>query len=323
MRPCYGVTDGKPHLRIENRVLPSGPTIEDEVANAAFWIGLMVEGPLVWPDLPDRLEFRDARSNFLRAARDGLSGHMTWFEGEERPMREMCTEVFLPVARAGLTRVGIDPVEVDRTLGVIEARIASRQTGAHWVLASVAKMRGKGTRSQRLASLTRAMLEHQEAGTPVHDWSPAELHDGHGVARSFATVAQCMTTDLFTVGEDECVDLVASIMDWERVRHIPVENASHELVGLVSYRSLLRAFSRLTPGADTSEVAVSELMIRNPVTVSPDTPTIEAIKLMCDHGVACLPVVEDGRLVGIVSERDYTEIARQLLERALREEQDS
>lgn len=320
MRPCYGVTGGKPHLRIENRVLPAGPTIEDEVAGAALWIGLMSEGPHAWPELTEQLDVRDARSNFLRAAQEGLACHMAWFDGMEQPMRELLVEEFIPVARQGLTRAGVDSVDIDSNMSLLEERVRTRRTGAHWVLDSVAKMRGRGTRSQRLNSLTRAMVEHQRSGRPIHEWPPADLDEEGGVRSAFAKVSQCMTTDLFTVEEDECIDLVASIMDWERLRHIPVENKNHELVGLVSYRILLRALAKRRPEETEHPISVAEIMIRDPVTVSPDTPTLDAIRIMCEHRVACLPVVEGGRLVGIVSERDYTQIARRLLERALREE---
>ena len=318
MRPCYGVTDGRPHLRIENRVLPSGPTIGDEVANAAFWIGLMLEVPHRWPDLTERLDFKDARGNFLRAAREGLAAHMTWVDGHEHPIGELILREFLPAARDGLARVGVDDADVQRLMGTIERRVTSRQTGSHWVLRSVARMRGIGSRGARLSAITRAMLDNQDTGKPVHEWPEAPLPDTSlSSAHEFARVSQCMTSELCTVGADDCIDLVASIMDWEHVRHIPVEDGRHRLVGLVSYRKLLRAFSRGQAGRDSSTIAVSEIMEPNPVTVSPDTPTLDAIRLMCEHKVSCLPVVEDGRLVGIVSDRDYTTIARSMLERVL------
>lgn len=317
MRPCYGLTDGRPHLRIENRVLPSGPTISDEVANAAFWIGLMAEGASAWPDLSKRLEFRDARGNFLRAARDGLSSHMTWLDGKEHPISELILREFIPAARQGLARCGVDQGDADRALSILEERVVARQTGAQWILRAVARMRGSGTRRTRLVSLTRAILENQDTGKPVHEWSEAVISDDVAPAHEFAQVSQCMTTDLFTVSESECIDLVASIMDWERVRHIPVEDNQHRLVGIVSYRKLLRTLTKRRADDDSSPIAVSEIMVTEPVTVSPDTPTLEAIRLMCEHRVACLPVVEDGRLVGIISDRDYTELARTLLEREL------
>lgn len=317
MRPCFGVTEGKPHLRIENRVLPSGPTITDEVANAAFWIGLMAEGPHQWPDLSQRLDFRDARGNFLRAARDGLSAQMIWMNEEDYPIGQLIVQEFLPVARRGLARFGIDSDDIDRTLGTLESRVTRRKTGAKWMLRSVAHMRGSGTRHSRLTGLTRAMLQYQDSGRPVHEWAEAQMPDERPPVHEFARVSQCMTTDLFTVGEHECIDLVASIMDWEHVRHIPVEDSHHRLIGIVSYRKLLRTLAKGHTGRDAHIIAVSEIMVRDPVTVTPETPTLEAIRLMREHRVACLPVVEGGRLVGIISDRDYTEIARMLLENAL------
>lgn len=323
IRPCYGITDGKPHLRIENRLFPSGPTVEDEVANAAFWIGLMAEGPHAFPEINERMEFREARSNFVTAAQQGLSCHITWLDDTERSMRELLVESFIPAARAGLARLGIDDRDADNAMSVIEHRVASRRTGARWVIDSVARLRGQGTRTERLDCITGAMLANQRSGKPVHEWPLVERTDERARSGAFATVSQCMSTDLFTVSEDECIDLVASIMDWERLRHIPVENADHELVGLVSYRTLLRILAKQNTASRVTEIAARDVMIKDPVTVSPETPSIDAITLMCRHKISCLPVVEEGRLVGMISERDYTSIAKRLLERALLEDNEA
>jgi len=79
-RPCYGISDtGKPHLRIENRVLPSGPTVIDEVANACFWIGAMKGMYLKYGDkIPDLLLFEDVRDNFLKGAQFGIDTTFNW-----------------------------------------------------------------------------------------------------------------------------------------------------------------------------------------------------------------------------------------------------
>jgi len=323
MRPCFGLTGGRPHLRIENRVLPSGPTVVDQVANAAFWIGLMAEGPHAWPGLSERLEFADARLNFRRAAQHGLSCHMAWLDGEELPSRQLLEFEFLPCARRGLSRLGVSEDSADRLLSVVERRMATGRTGARWMLDSISKMRGWGTRAQRLDCLTQAMLRNQATGAPVHEWAPAQRDEDEGVRRAFSKVSQCMSTDLFTVPETECVDLVAAIMDWEHLRHIPVENDEHELVGLLSYRDLLRVLARRADWPLERPIPVHTIMVREPITVTPDTSSVDAIRLMTEKRVSCLPVVEDGRLVGIVSERDYSAIARTLLERALRREEGS
>jgi CBS domain-containing protein len=224
------------------------------------------------------------------------------------------------VAREGLLASGVDATDVDACLSIIETRVESRHTGAHWLLQSAARMKGQGTRSQRLACLTAATYTRQRTGDPVHLWEPASLSECTNCRSMYERVDQFMTTDLFTVQEDELIDLVVSIMDWERIRHVPVEDHEHNLVGLVSYRKLLRLLAHRAPGDLDKPIAVSEIMVRDPVTISPETTTMEAIELMRRHGVSALPVTKAGRLAGIVTEHDFLSIAGRLLEEELRRE---
>jgi len=321
-RPCYGITDGKPHLRIENRYLPSGPTIVDEVAGTALWLGLMRRLPFTLTDLRERMAFESARANFVNAARQGLDAQLHWLDGRSVSARSLILTELLPEARAGLLEAGIDDADIGHYLGVIHDRVDSGQNGAKWMLDSVSHMRGQGTRAERLATLTAATSTRQQSGVPVHEWPIAELHEAGAWKLHYARVGQYMTTDLFTVGPDELIDLAASIMDWERVRHVPVEDAQHRLVGLVSYRCLLKLIADPKRRAQ-GEISVSDIMHPAPLTVSPETPTLEAIDLMKAHGASCLPVISGGKLVGIVSEHDYMKIAGRLLEEQLRASPDS
>ncbi|MCA9298868.1 MAG: CBS domain-containing protein, partial [Phycisphaerales bacterium] len=317
-RSCYPLSAYLAHLLIYNRVFPSVPTITDELANAAFWFGLMRGGQEAWPDLTARLDFDDARSNFIAAAREGLGSTFAWLDGTQRPSRDLILEDLLPVAREGLRLASIDRDDADRLLGIIEARVESLQTGAQWMLQTVARMKGKGTRAERLLCLTSATSRRQHTGDPVHTWSVAELGEHGAWQRGYMKVDQYMTTDLFTVREDEPIDLVASIMDWEYIRHIPVEDEDHNLVGMVSYRNLLHYLSRRRAEQLPS---VGEIMTRDPLTIPPETSTLHAIELMREHRVSCLPVVDGGRLIGIVTEHDFMKIAGQLLEQGLREDE--
>ena len=132
-----------------------------------------------------------------------------------------------------------------------------------------------------------------------------------------------MTTYLFTVHEDELVQMVAFLMDRKQIRHVLVEDDDHRLVGLVSYRSVLRLISQEGGEFDEDDARpVKMIMDRDPVTVAPETATLKAIELMRDRKVSCLPVVDQGKLVGIVSERDFMPIAYQLLEERLRDDED-
>jgi CBS domain-containing protein len=126
-----------------------------------------------------------------------------------------------------------------------------------------------------------------------------------------------MTTTLFTVHEDELVDMVAFLMDRKQIRHVLVEDDDHALVGLVSYRSVLRLMAEGFDASADEAPPVKAIMERNPTSVSPETPTLKAIDLMRERKVSCLPVVTEGKLVGIVSEHDFMPLAYELLEERL------
>ena len=317
-RPCYGVKDNVAHLRIENRVIPSGPTVPDEVANAAFYFGLMSAISAEHDDVSKVLEFDVAKDNFYAAARYGLQARFRWIGNQVKSADELILSELAPLARQGLAAHGIDAVDIDRYMGIIEERVRRGRTGARWMLDSLTALGEQGRPEERFRALTSSMLRRQRRGHPVHTWGLARFDENIDWRRSFRMVGQVMTRDLRTVHPDDIVDLAASLMDWERIRHLPVESEDGQLVGIVTHRTILRLFTsgKLKPGHATP---IHEVMHPTPVTVEPSTSTLEAITLMRDHKVGCLPVVEDGRLVGIVTERDFIEISRKLLESTLQE----
>jgi CBS domain-containing protein len=133
-----------------------------------------------------------------------------------------------------------------------------------------------------------------------------------------------MKTDLFTVNSDEIIDLVACVMDWQSIRHVPVEDHEHRLVGLVTHRALLRLLAEgisVSGDKDTTEIPVRDVMVSDLETVSPDTSLLKAIEIIRESEVSCLPVTEDDdRLVGLLTERDFVDIAEDLLEQRLEDE---
>ena len=318
-RPCYGVTDGKPHLRIENRVMPAGPTPLDEVANAAFWFGLMSGMLEEYGDITKVMDFDVAKSNFLAAARLGLGAQFTWIDQQPVPAQELICKRLLPLAREGLVARGIDACDADRYLGVIEGRVRSGRTGSQWILQSLAEMKGSSSQSEKLAAITAATHQRQQQGAPVHEWELARMQEGGGWKQSYMRVEQYMATDLFTVQQDELIDLVASMMDWEHIRHVPVEDDQQRLVGLVTHRSLLRLLGARRAAGDVKLVPVREIMQSSPITIPPETSTLEAIQIMRREKVSCLPVVQDGRLVGLVTERHFMNITADLIEQQFSE----
>ncbi|MGD8287881.1 MAG: CBS domain-containing protein [Gemmatimonadota bacterium] len=312
-RPCYGVTDGTPHLRIECRVLPAGPTVIDEVANAAFWSGLVLGAREEYGDVRNRIDFSEAKANFLAASRHGLEAGFRWLDGRTVGARRLILEEAVPLARTGLEAAGVTGEDISRYLGLIERRVESGTTGARWVMRSLSGMKGRGTRAERLSAVTAGMIARQRSELPCHEWHDADLSEAGGWRLNYLTVEQFMTTSLFTVHEEELVDMVAFLMDREQIHHVLVEDDDHSLVGLVSYRSVVRLMAEGFDSATDETPAVKDVMERDPISVSPETATLEAIDLMRTHGVTCLPVVVDGKLVGIVSESDFMSIAYKML----------
>ena len=319
-RPCYGISNGVPHLRIENRVLPSGPTVVDEVANAAFFFGLMSSYADESTPISEQMSFDHAKDNFVSAARNGLKAQFTWVGNRTKTATDLIQSDLLPRAREGLENAGISKGDIDRYLGVIEERVKSERTGARWMVDSLANMSNTGTEDLRLRQLTSTMKTLQQEGRPVHEWALAEIDQDkrdRNWRLSYQTVGQIMNTDLFTVRPDDIVDLAASVMEWSHVRHIPVENDSGELVGLLGHRALLRL---VASGKQTELVEVGAIMVSSPTTVGPDVLTTEAIKIMREKKVSCLPVVDGNRLLGMITERDLIVVSAKLLETFLEQE---
>jgi CBS domain-containing protein len=316
-RACYGITGGRPHLRIENRILPAGPSIVDQLANAAFWIGLVAR-LAAGGDMAETMDFENAKANFDAAARHGLSAQLSWL-GQTEPAARLITDRLLPLAREGLDLLELAADDRERYLEVIERRASSFRGGAQWFVRSLAAMQKRGTAADRMSALTAALLDRQLAGQPVADWESAQIADVVAGRGGPPRVEQYMTTELFTVGEDESLDLVANLMEWKRIRHVPVEDGRHRLVGLVSYRRLLRLVARGQWPGNGAPIPVREVMQPEPVGIGPRASILEAIELMRAHRISCLPVVEHDQLVGILTERDLMGLAADVLERRLQE----
>lgn len=317
-RPCYGVQDGVAHLRIEHRSLPAGPSMLDEMANTAFFYGLMTALPGEYGEIEKHLTFDDAKSNFFAAARYGLKAQLTWAGKQDCTASELIGKHLLPIAREGLRQAGVDAEDRDRFLDVIAERIERDQTGALWALRSLESIGEQGTRESRHQALTEAMLNQQQDNTPIARWPLAQPDKTSDWFHSHPTVAQLMSTDLFTVRPDDLADLVASVMHWRHIRHVPVEDDEGRLTGLISSRDLLRIMAQGWLARDMKAVTVQEVMKRDLVTVAPETPTIEALRTMRRRKIGCLLVTENERLVGIVTAYDFLALSAEIIEKQSR-----
>ncbi len=171
-RPIYAVVRGRPHLRVENRVLPAGPTVVDTVANAAFYFGLVrmlaeAERPL-W----SRMSFSAAEENFHNCARHGITASVYWPGLGNVPVTELVLRRLLPLAAHGLDRWGVDAGERDRLLTIIEQRCLTGRNGATWQVDTLHALEGEGhlDRQSALHEMLRRYLPPMHANVPVHEW---------------------------------------------------------------------------------------------------------------------------------------------------------
>lgn len=312
-RPCYGISNGKPHLRIENRVFPSGPTITDEIANAAFWLGLLNGMEDQVGKISEKLDFDDAKMNFFAASKLGLDTKFRWINDKSYSAVDLICEELLPIAREGLKKAGVKPGDITSYLDLIEERTEEGQTGSYWMIKSYNKLSKSVTREQALTTLTNAMVKNQKKGEPVHKWGLAKVDDMESWQPSSLLVEEFMTTDLFTVQKDDILELASNMVDWRKIRYVPVEDDSKHLVGLVSMRMLFREYNRAVHQNGTASSSIEEIMIKNPITIHPEASILEAIEIMDQQKIGCLPVVKNNRLVGIITEQNYMTITKRLL----------
>ncbi|MCO6479504.1 MAG: CBS domain-containing protein [Phaeodactylibacter sp.] len=297
-RPCYGISDtGAPHLRIENRYIPAGPSVQDEIANFAFWVGLMKGMPEQYGNLCDKLPFQMAKDNFYRAARSSLSSVFNW-NGQQIPASTLILEKLLPIAEDGLREVGVDRLEIDHHLGIIERRALLRQNGALWLIRNFRKLAdcyGKGVAVQEITS---AIIERQRADAPVHEWEDVDCNRYYEVGSGKETVGRAMKTDLFTISQEEPLGLVQAVMKWKKIRHLPVEDEEGKLVGLITATNLKEA------GNPENHIA-ADIMVRCLITAHEDMALEEGAELIKRYGIGSLLVVRNEKLIGILTDTDF------------------
>jgi hypothetical protein len=170
-RPIYDVVRGRPHLRVENRVLPAGPTVVDTLANAAFYYGLV--RVLADEDRPlwTQMSFSAAEENFHACAREGIGARVYWPGLGEVPATELVLRRLLPMAHDGLDRWGVDPADRDRLLGIVERRCVEGRNGAQWQAAAFHRLYERLDRLEALREMTVRYRELMHSNEPVHTWA--------------------------------------------------------------------------------------------------------------------------------------------------------
>ncbi len=317
-RPCYGISDtGKPHLRIENRVFPAGPTIVDQMANTAFWLGAMIGLQDEYKDITKELSYEDVRDNFGKAARFGIDSKFTWRNDLKINAKELILKELLPLSRKGLKSMNIKKSEISHYLDIIEARAERHMTGARWQLRSYTKLAKEANNNhEALTILTESMYDQQQKNTPVHTWVEPEYSDYKSYKPEKQTVAEYMDTDLFTAQKNDMAELVAQLMTWKKLDHMAVETKKGTFVGLISLREITSAlFTNKAAKKKRRDLLVKDIMESNPITIGPENSIQDALQLLSEEEVSCLPVLFKKELIGLINSKQLSGINKNLMGR--------
>jgi CBS domain-containing protein/gamma-glutamylcysteine synthetase len=316
-RPCYGISgNGKPHLRIENRVFPAGPTVVDEIANAAFWLGAMIGMADRVEDIRDHMSFDDASDNFGKAARFGIDSKFTWYKDQKVSAKDLILYELLPMAKEGLKKQKVRDEDITRYMDIIQERAERHQTGARWALRAFSDMKSTVSIDEAISVLMASTAKNQQKEIPIHEWELPKLGDLEEYSPSSLKVEEFMETELFTVQKNDIIDLVAEMMNWRKIRYMPVENSKGHLVGLITSRLLMRHYSnKVVQKKNGGNILVKDIMIKSPISIGPSASIVEALKIMRTQKIGCLPVVKDKELIGLITEMDFLRISGRLIER--------
>jgi CBS domain-containing protein len=307
LRPCYGVLGGRPHLRIEARFLAAGPSLVDEIANAALWTGLVHALPLELGDVRRRIAFEDVEANFYAAAQRGLDAELRWIDGARVTARDLLQDSLLALAWDGLEAAGVSRLDIARAMDVVHERVETGRTGAAWALAAFDAAPAGASGCERAWRVTEAMMRHCWSGKPVHEWPVAPSRGWRPAAMPPVTVA--LRTDLCSLPPDAPVGLAELMMRRQGTSQLVVERASGIVEALVTEGDLAAWREVGAP----AEMKVSELLTEHtPLVLAPSTPIDDAIEAMRAAGRTCAAVLHGDRLAGVVELADLVELTRRL-----------
>ena len=295
-RVCYGKTNNKPNLRIENRYIPSGPTTVDEIANMVFWVGVMMGKPKKYNNIHKQWDFKDVKTNFYSAARYGMSTQFYW-DGKYISSHDLILNELLPIAYKGLYNAGVSTKDAEYYLKIIKNRVENIN-GSEWLVRNYRYLLKHHKRYKAMQVLTAKMYEKQEKGYPVATWNM--LNRPYETAfKTNWVIKHIMSYDIFSVDKNDSLELVLHIMKWKNVHHMPVINSHKELIGLISWNDI-----KHYEEAEHKE-SVTKFMKKDLITVEEYTNVTVAEKLMKDHAIGCLPVVKNNKLIGLVTVNDF------------------
>lgn len=297
-RLCYGTSNGKPHLRLENRYLPAGPSTADEIANMMFWAGLMKGRPKEFDNIHTKMDFKDVKSNFFNAARYGMAAQFYW-GGSLISSHDLILDHLLPLAYRGLYSMNVAPKDAEHYLRIINRRVRSAN-GSRWMVEGYRKLLKDFKTSDALKILTATIYERQQKGYTIDAWQ-VPRGDEFKIPKSNRKVGERMNIRTITAQENDSLELVLRMMQWKNIHHVPILDNHMDLIGLLTWTDVGKYLDKTHEHGEN----ITNIMQRELITVTPNTTLEEAQTLLQKHKINCLPVVEDKKLVGIITSNDF------------------
>ena len=306
-RLCYGLKDNIAHLRIENRYIPAGPSVKDEIANAMLWVGLMQGMPEQYRQIWKHMQFKDARGNFINAARTGINTYFNWF-GQGISASKLARKILIPTAREGLKKSNINHKDIDYYMNIIEKRVDNNLTGSKWQIRNFRQLKKQMSNEEASILLTYNMYKNQQQKKPVYQWAELNSNSKHDLNLS-DKVYKVMTKELYVVNENDLIDLLAKIMEWKNIHHLPVVDNSNKFKGIITRTNL---DIQKTQANQLKRTIAKEIMIKKVIIGKPEMLIEDAKKLMIKHQIGCLPIIENMELIGMLTKNDLLKLSKKV-----------
>ncbi len=304
-RLCYGVHENIAHLRIENRYIPSGPSVKDEIANALLWVGVMQGMPKKYKKIWNKMSFHDARGNFINAARTGIDTYFNWFD-KGISAKKLLQNSLIPMAKEGLLKSNINKSEIDDYLGIIQKRIDTSTTGSKWIIRNKRKLRKKVSKYESNIILTEHIYKNQKLNKIISEWESVDFYENNS-DKKYDKIYKIMSTSLFVVHENDLLKLVLKIMEWKKINHIPVVTKRNKISGMIEKKQLdaLNFSSK-----KVQNMVAKNIMNKNFDVAHPETSYEKSKELIINTKNTCVVVINEDKLVGIFTKSDLERIEK-------------
>jgi predicted transcriptional regulator len=304
-RLCYGVAENVAHLRIENRYIPSGPSVKDEIANTLFWAGVMNGMPKQYEKIWTKMSFLDAKGNFINASRTGLNTYFNWF-GKGISAKKLLEYIFIPIAKEGLLKANINKNDIDYYLNIILKRIKKSTTGSSWLVSNKRVLRSNYSNYETNAILTQQIYKNQKLGKVVSEWKQIKgKQKGKSIRNKYDKIYKIMTTKLFVVHENDLLLLALKIMDWKKIHHLPVVNEHNKVIGILN-KDIIKGLDFSVKSV--KDIVAKKFMNKNFSKTNPETSFEKTKEILKKDNNSCVVILDKNDcLIGLCTQNDISD----------------